>query len=386
LTEERRKEQEMAELVPNKRPTREYRDLSETPWGFLDPLYARRSNRKYVAEDLSGKTAAELGELAKLALGLRDADPGSLVIVAEPDEADAAKRLVYKGIPNKINLWMARTPVSGFICLAVPASDVAAERPSELPHTVAAAEDCVLWLTERGLGTCWLAGVNSAALAGRLGLARGQTVPAAVVFGRPKPRAGGYDALTERTMSRKRKPLVSIAHEEVMGRPYSRSAAVKPFAASKAQDIGGLLESIGEGPPPGTRPPGEDLAAELCLEAARVAPNGGNMQKWEFVVVREPERLKKLGAASGGGAEDWRIAIVGAGYSKRLETALMDKPLWIIDLPIALSHVTLMASSVGLRPDLRIRSLDEAGVASLVETSKGARPVGVVGLCWPRGA
>jgi nitroreductase len=44
----------------------------------------------------------------------------------------------------------------------------------------------------------------------------------------------------------------------------------------------------------------EDLA--MILEAGRQAPSGENAQPWRFVVIRDPEMRRKLGALAGGGS------------------------------------------------------------------------------------
>lgn len=40
----------------------------------------------------------------------------------------------------------------------------------------------------------------------------------------------------------------------------------------------------------------------MILEAGRQAPSGENAQPWRFIVVKDPETRKKLGALSGGGS------------------------------------------------------------------------------------
>jgi nitroreductase len=44
-----------------------------------------------------------------------------------------------------------------------------------------------------------------------------------------------------------------------------------------------------------TRPVPASVLAE-CIEIATQAPTGGNLQKWAFVVVRDPEKRRALGA------------------------------------------------------------------------------------------
>ncbi len=51
-----------------------------------------------------------------------------------------------------------------------------------------------------------------------------------------------------------------------------------------------------------TDAPVSDHDLDLILEAARLAPSGENAQPWRFIVVRDPETRKKLGALAGGGS------------------------------------------------------------------------------------
>jgi len=41
---------------------------------------------------------------------------------------------------------------------------------------------------------------------------------------------------------------------------------------------------------------------DMILEAARQAPSGENAQPWRFIIVKDPETRKKLGALAGGGS------------------------------------------------------------------------------------
>ncbi len=51
-----------------------------------------------------------------------------------------------------------------------------------------------------------------------------------------------------------------------------------------------------------TDEPVSDHDLDLILEAARLAPSGENAQPWRFIVVKDPETRKKLGALAGGGS------------------------------------------------------------------------------------
>jgi hypothetical protein len=58
----------------------------------------------------------------------------------------------------------------------------------------------------------------------------------------------------------------------------------------------------------------------------------------------------------------------------------MDKPFWMIDVPIALSHISLMAASAGRRARIFIDDIDEGAVNDLVHAKDDTRTVGVVGI------
>lgn len=75
------------------------------------------------------------------------------------------------------------------------------------------------------------------------------------------------------------------------------------------------------------------------LEAARLAPSGGNRQPWHFIVVKDSERKKKLGIPAF--ASSAPIVIVGCGHSVESRT-------YIMDVTIAFEHIVLAAANFGL--------------------------------------
>ena len=370
----------LAESEATRKATRDYRSLSDTPWDLWRTVYARRSHRKYVPHDIEPGFAAAIEETVANALGARQADGKSVLVATDPEVVDEVRRRSYKGLPNKINLWLRNVPVAGFLVMALAAEDVVRDRPAELPRTSMAVEDTVLWLTERGLGTCWLGGVNQREIRKIMGLDPLVGVPAVVCLGKPKEgRQAGYDALMSLTVSKRRKQLTRIASNERMDTPYTvPSLEGVRFQASPVQDVRGLLDLLAR-EAPGSADVPLDLVIDACLEAARVAPSGGNAQRWHFAVVRDTERLEEL-VRSCGARGSWRAGIVGLGYEKRIESVLFDKPFWMIDVPIALSHMSLMARSGGCGVVTVVDGIDERAVNDLVGASGGARTVGVVGI------
>ena len=76
------------------------------------------------------------------------------------------------------------------------------------------------------------------------------------------------------------------------------------------------------------------------LEAARIAPSAGNRQPWHFVVVENKETIKKL--AKREWAAEAPVMIVGlADYA-------VSQNWWANDLGIALEHIVLAATNLGL--------------------------------------
>lgn len=369
-------------MEQTKAATRDYLSYSDTPWGLWDVLYARRSHRKYLPGGFDRASIGMLEGAVRLALSVRGADEGSLLVVADGERVARIKKGLHKGMQGKINLWLNRSPVAGFLVLTVPREDVKSDRPRELPLSAMAAEDAVLWLTEAGLGTCWLGGLNQREVAGAVDLDRGTYVAAAIPFGKPKPgvMARDMDRLLYRRMSRKRKPLSAIAYLETMDNPYRRrELAREPFSAPEVQDVEGLLRQLKEKRESPGNPP-FPLVLEACFEAARIAPSAGNTQSWRFVGVTGQDMLKELARACG--AEDaWKAAIVGVGDPDRSYLyEKLEKPFWMIDLPIALSQMSLMAASMGLAVEILARDFDEEAVNALAGLPSPLRTVGVMGI------
>jgi nitroreductase len=372
----------MVSMEQTKEPTRDYPSLSSAPWGLWDVLYARRSHRKFLPGETGEDFAKRLEEFVKLAVSVRGAAEDSLITVTDGKLVERIKKRLHKGMQGKINLWLNRSPLTGFIALALPKQDVRSERPRELPLTAAAAEDVVLWMTEAGMGTCWLGGINQREIREALGLGKDIFIPAVIPFGKPKlqVKARDMDHVMYRQISRKRRPLSDIAYLETIERTYTLPAlGNKAFSASNTQDIAGLLRQLGEKRDSDADVP-LDLAVDACFEAARISPSAGNAQKWHFIAVSSEDALPGLARACG--VENaWRAAIVAVGdvemgfiYEK------MEKPFWMIDLPIALSQMSLMAASMGLALDLCIRNIDETAVNAIAGLKPPLRTVGVMGI------
>lgn len=95
--------------------------------------------------------------------------------------------------------------------------------------------------------------------------------------------------------------------------------------------------------------PIEDDKLEKILNAARLAPSARNRQEWCFVVVRDPEKRQRLSEA----AKNQRfvaeapisIACCGGGTDYKMTCG---HPAFLLDLAIAIDHMALAATALGL--------------------------------------
>jgi nitroreductase len=85
------------------------------------------------------------------------------------------------------------------------------------------------------------------------------------------------------------------------------------------------------------------------LEAARLAPSGGNRQQWKFVVVKEPKRRQKLMEAANNQPMVGQAPVVIATVAlDPVRIMLCDVPSYAVDLAIATEHMVLAATNEGL--------------------------------------
>ncbi len=88
---------------------------------------------------------------------------------------------------------------------------------------------------------------------------------------------------------------------------------------------------------------------DRILEAARVAPSASNRQPWKFVVVRDPERRRRLAEAARGQSFVGEAPVVIAGVALRPDHVMgCEVPSHPVDLAIAMEHIALAAASEGL--------------------------------------
>lgn len=121
---------------------------------------------------------------------------------------------------------------------------------------------------------------------------------------------------------------------------------------------------------------------ERLVDAARWAPSAGNIQPWEFIVVRKPEIRKALVEAALGQdfiKEASVVIIVCANENRSSERyGVRGKSLYCIqDTAAALQNIHLTAYSLGLGT-CWIGAFNEEEARRILKIPQGIRPVAIV--------
>jgi len=126
---------------------------------------------------------------------------------------------------------------------------------------------------------------------------------------------------------------------------------------------------------------------EKLIEAARLAPSAGNIQPWEFVIVRNAETKRKLATAALHQTfiEESPVVIVVCadvarsswGYGSRGANLYC-----LQDTAAATENILLAAQALGLAT-CWVGAFHEDEVAKVVNTPRNVRPVAIVPVGRP---
>lgn len=89
----------------------------------------------------------------------------------------------------------------------------------------------------------------------------------------------------------------------------------------------------------------EEETLKKVLEAGLLAPSGRNRQPWEFIVVRDPERLRQLSECRAGGAAGM---LAGAAAAIVVTADPSKTDVWTEDCSNAMMLMHLTADAMGL--------------------------------------
>ncbi len=126
---------------------------------------------------------------------------------------------------------------------------------------------------------------------------------------------------------------------------------------------------------------------EMLIEAAMWAPSAGNIQPWEFIIVRRHDLKEELAEAAFGQAfvEAAPIVIVVCANENRSFQgySVRGKTLYCIqDTAAAIQNIHLTAHSLGLGT-CWIGAFSEEETAKILKVPNGVRPVAIVPVGYP---
>ncbi|MEM3429616.1 MAG: nitroreductase family protein [Candidatus Bathyarchaeia archaeon] len=127
---------------------------------------------------------------------------------------------------------------------------------------------------------------------------------------------------------------------------------------------------------------------ERIIECGTLAPSAGNIQPWEFIVVRSPERKKALARAALDQEfiEEAPIVIVvvaDQSRSARVYGRRGAELFSIQDTAAAIQNMLLAAHSMGLGT-CWVGAFDEDEVSKVVKVGASLKPVAIIPVGYPR--
>jgi nitroreductase len=130
----------------------------------------------------------------------------------------------------------------------------------------------------------------------------------------------------------------------------------------------------------------EELVERL-IEAARWAPSAGNIQPWEFIIVRKQEIKRKLAEAAlwQSFIEEAPVVIVVCADEVRSTQGygMRGKTLYCIqDTAAAIQNIHLAAYSMGLGT-CWVGAFREDEARKVLKTPAGIRPVAIIPVGYP---
>ena len=130
--------------------------------------------------------------------------------------------------------------------------------------------------------------------------------------------------------------------------------------------------------------PVSDEDAIKILDAARLAPSGGNRQRWKFVYVNEKNVLRMIKNCSPGFYGDATAAII-AGMELPQGASSGATPggvVGVLDIGFAAENLSLAAEALGLG-SCAIASFNAGCISKVINAPENFRPVLVFSLGHP---
>lgn len=126
---------------------------------------------------------------------------------------------------------------------------------------------------------------------------------------------------------------------------------------------------------------------DRLIDAARWAPSAGNIQPWEFIIVRKPETKRRLAEAALEQTfiEEAPVVIVVCADENRSSQGygIRGKTLYCLqDTAAAIQNIHLAAYALGLG-SCWVGAFREDEAKKILKTPDGVRPVAIIPVGYP---
>jgi nitroreductase len=128
--------------------------------------------------------------------------------------------------------------------------------------------------------------------------------------------------------------------------------------------------------------PVEKDKLDKIFEAARQAPSAKNLQDWRFVVVTDKKRKQQVADCTNQAQAFGKAGAMIAACSGCRDTMRCGQQIAPIDVSIALEHISLAATELGLAT-CWIGSFDAEKVRQLLEIPKEVAIIELMALGYP---
>ena len=119
------------------------------------------------------------------------------------------------------------------------------------------------------------------------------------------------------------------------------------------------------------------------LDAGRLAPSGGNLQRWNFIYVKDPQVLRMLKNCSPGFYGDATGAIViGLEKGKDPYESTSYDEVALLDVGFAAENILLATHALGLG-GCAIASFNESCLRKLLNIPTNCRPILIIAIGYP---
>src|SRR5690606_33692819 len=140
----------------------------------------------------------------------------------------------------------------------------------------------------------------------------------------------------------------------------------------------------------------EEGTVQFLLQCAVTAPSNGNMQPWEFIVIRNDSVKQKIVECTfmgyfskGGNHQEWikdaSVIIVACANQKRTKARYGEAGIIgsIIDVSAAVQNLLVAVAGLGLAT-CWVGGFDEEKLKEVLEIPSHVKPIGVLPIGFPK--